>query len=98
MTTSDLTNFLLARIAEDEAGARMMRDREDGVAVPISHWRGVRFTDRMLAECEAKRRIIECAQEALAEHQIGTAKWLRVLHALAVPYADCDDYRDEWRP
>lgn len=52
---------------------------------------------RMLAECEAKEQIIDAAQEALVEHQIGTAKWLRVLRALVQPYAEHPNFHAEWR-
>ena len=48
---------------------------------------------RVLAECEAKRRIVEEADGA-------DAQWWehRYLLALALPYADHPDYRDEWKP
>ena len=48
---SDLVDFLLARIAEDEADARMANG-----APPPRHWSA---PTRVLAECEAKRRIVE---------------------------------------
>lgn len=55
MTT--LAEFLLARIAEDEAVALRARDNAGSFAVP-DHV--VRFSPpRVLAECEAKRRIVE---------------------------------------
>ncbi len=50
---------------------------------------------RVLAECEAKRRIVD---------QLGDAAWSsdavrdHVLGNLALPYVDHEDYRDEWRP
>ena len=55
---------------------------------------------RVLAECEAKRRIVaDCRhiQEAtswglLERH----AEW--TVRVLALPHADHPDYRDEWRP
>lgn len=161
MTT--LTDFLLARIAEDEAVARGAIDPER----PGTHWRwidageqggpaepdpetGGEYLDmqasiwlctveefptssvgplpavaiasaqevksgaaahiacfdpaRVLAECEAKRRIVheftgesphanydDCGDEC-----VGNAlHW--VLRVLAQPYADHPDYREEWR-
>lgn len=66
---SDLADFLLARIAEDET--------------------------RALAECEAKRRIVE---------RVSEVKWTGsyavrdvVLELLALSYADHPDYRDKWK-
>ena len=117
-----LTEFLLARIAEDEAVAR---------AVSRAHWRysigdtwdlegvehdvvrglgdsEIAFTfeleathiarhdpARVLAKCEALRRIVE-QYASLAKHgDSGDARW--VLPLLALPYADHPDYREEWR-
>ena len=41
------------------------------------------------AECEAKRRIVENAQDP------GDDLFVAIL---ALPYADHPDYREEWRP
>jgi hypothetical protein len=61
---------------------------------------------RVLAECEAKRRIVE---EWDAAHRVALASpqysydegiatgLLAALYALALPYADHPDYREEWR-
>ena len=65
---------------------------------------------RVLAECEAKRRIVEQARMAVrlsdetpddgnpkAERIHGAATaWECALDVLALPYADHPDYRDEW--
>jgi DNA-binding transcriptional LysR family regulator len=114
---SDLTDFLLARIAEDEAVAR---------AVPSGQYRvsanpGVgqlavdRATDqfarwnpaRVLAECQAKRRVVEEWRDGIAEFARDVvdgrhADWRsdgyeRAIYWLATAYADHPDYRDEWR-
>ena len=70
--------------------------------------------DRMLAEMEAKRRIIERAERAL-QHEAMTAsdpvarlekslakvtapELERVLRLLALPYADRAGYDEGWRP
>ena len=70
MTT--LTEFLLARIAEDEA--------------------------RVLAECEARRRIVEIAKSS----ESGEVGWYLTfdlaLKAITLPYADHPDYDPTWRP
>jgi hypothetical protein len=61
---SDLTGFLRARIAEDEAVLNLARDLSiDPPCVP-GLWSGpghhpVMSTARLAAECEAKRRILE---------------------------------------
>jgi hypothetical protein len=91
---TDLTDFLLARIAEDEAVALRARDNAGsfGVGGHMVAW----TPGRVLAECEAKRRIIE---------RVSEVKWTGsyavrdvVLEILALPYADHPDYRPEWRP
>jgi len=129
MTTSTLTltEFLLARIAEDEEDARaadgtrwLHSDKvvtfeafgPDGDYVdassPISvdtrdnGWHIVRWSPaRVLAECKAKRRLLERASpEARTTAQLVAVAALAddALRLLALPYADHPDYREEWRP
>ena len=55
---------------------------------------------RVLAECEAKRAVVGLHPEMLGWCQ-GCAHEsypCRTLLALALPYADHPDYREEWRP
>jgi len=128
-----IADFLLARIAEDEAMARAaivdgpqsagfvdgqrvekMDDgrwstrlcQVEGVGITIYDEGG--HTDeqaahiarhdpaRGLAECEAKRRIVEL----FPNHPDHSDGWGnaggRVLELLALPYADHPDYREEW--
>jgi len=101
-----LTEFLLARIAEDETDGprhpdwcRAVADDQacdcDGPA-------------RILAECEAKRRIVQEYSERdadvdlmLGPNTLRQREWsgLRLaLRYLALPYADHPDYREEWKP
>ena len=106
-----LTEFLLARIAEDEAAARSLGDE------PGRRWlhslRGVTDQDarrfgaranptRVLAECEAKRRIVERAEIAHERAKVGPSDgdsaWFLAVRYLALPYADHPDFREEWRP
>ena len=94
-----LTEFLLARIAEDEAVA------QDSLAlyVPGSSLYVARHDPaRVLAECEAKRRIVEQWRNRYNENP-----WLDddetldardALRALASVYVDHPDCRDEWKP
>lgn len=82
-----LADFLLARIAEDEAGV-------------IPEWQ-FGTPSRVLAECDAKRQIVDMCGYHLefsgdvtpASDDLATA----TLHFLALPYADHPDYREEWR-
>lgn len=155
--TLTLTDFLLARIAEDEEVAKQAKSdsprwastQKDGTlkidtGIESMGWEfgggdGIWSCDdpyddcgtyvshafaegdhiarhdpaRVLAECEAKRRIVE-------EHSDGGKDWdgqrfvhwcrrcagrrghepwpCPTLRALALPYADHPDYRQEWRP
>jgi hypothetical protein len=57
-----LADFLLARIAEDEAAARGVRPGPRTVrtnAPDVEQYLAVWHPDRVLAECDAKRRIVE---------------------------------------
>lgn len=89
-----LTDFLLARIAEDETDyPAMFADRK-----------------RVLAECKAKRGAIEAAwrDHVQIEGEWGMCQTREQMDAkddvpdviahLALPYADHPDYREEWRP
>lgn len=95
---SDISAFLLSRIAEDEAIAKAA----EGCLMPALS------PTRILAECEAKRRIIERARTVLyvqwhdeqrygAEHAARAQELQQVLLALALPYADHPDYNANWR-
>lgn len=103
-----ITEFLLARIAEDEAVARDVDDVAwaglfDGTWGGVNDHGARHDPARVLAECEAKRRIIAGCVDAIGEEltmPYGGASGLgqhTVAH-LAVVYADHPDYRDEWRP
>jgi len=52
---------------------------------------------RVLAECEAKRRIVADLAPFLGETPLGYLA-AQVLEDLAAPYADHPDYQPEWRP
>jgi hypothetical protein len=145
---SDLTEFLLARIAEDEAAAQAaypggrwevaangheghsiraldvhafelpdvpetVVDDEGGAIPPdITTMRHIALWDpaRVLAECEAKRRTIELATVVGRMDRQIQAEWgvppiepeddveLKLLRALALPYANHPDYRQERKP
>ena len=107
-----ITEFLLARIAEDEALASKLARFDKGHYSPGtqiytgSAWvHSPLTTARVLAECATKRAIIglaakvEDAEDAMAR-EWATAEVLApaILHALAAVYADHPDYRQEWQP
>lgn len=84
-----LAEFLLARIAEDEAVAREGGQWDGGMEIAWRDVGGINEsliigTDRVLAECEAKRRLIDLTIP-------------HVLRILALLYANHPDYREEWR-
>ena len=94
-----LNEFLLARIAEDEAawsGGTDLATRPDFA----------RLSRHMLADCAAKRAILTDVAYFLSQkppHMAGEVTAVeqfvqRPLHHLAQSYADHPDYRDEWRP
>ena len=104
-----LTEFLLARIDEDEkvaqsategpweahTGAYRMASlvRGDVWIGDIDHDPDVAHIARhdparVLAECEAKRQLIE---------RVGNPDWAG-FRILATPYTDHPDYRQEWKP
>jgi hypothetical protein len=97
-----LAGFLLARITDDQAAG------EQAVTWPTQNglaWVGPTpktatllaiSGHRMLAECDAKRRIVEDMQLALEYDQLETYEL--VLQYLALPYAGHEDYRPEWKP
>jgi len=120
-----LTEFLLARIAEDETVAIEVRDSHDpltwaasdypdtgawGMGAgdgPSGYYSVVIDPDRVLADCDAKRRIVALEPTETPddldgftrEWELGQAAALgSVLSLLALPYADHPDYRKEWRP
>ena len=127
-----LTDFLLARIAEDEAVARQSDphhndDIDDWDAQTDAEarwdrqphgqrcgWRlGEGISDtcecdypaRVLAECEAKRRIvalhrqaeIDCNETWREEYEGSLSSLYETMQALALPYADHPDYDQSWR-
>lgn len=103
-TNTRLVEFLLARIAEDEMVARAKPNSKIRISAGIVSFE--RQPSRVLAECEAKRRIMGAHVHSLnvddsprdcvtCGHRGGYCSTLR---ALALPYADHEDYRQEWKP
>ena len=104
---SDLTTFILQRIAEDEAVAReATRLPYEGLSWSDHVLSSERDTTpamdafverhdpaRVLAECAAKRRIVEGMQPFGPIDDINAEE---IFALLALPYADHPDYRQEW--
>ena len=84
-----VTEFLQARIDEDEAGARGELEMEPQSRLG-AQWLGLMH--QTLAECEAKQHVLD---EALVwgEGCLNVMTWY-----LAEIYSDHPDYREEWRP
>jgi hypothetical protein len=93
MTNLSLTDFLLARLAEDEASP------------PVTAGSRHLVEDRMARECEVKRRIVDehpayggvcCCCKAMGG---GSQRFpCLTLRLLALLYADHPDFREKWRP
>lgn len=95
MTTQTLTlaEFLLARIDDDEREAQYL----GSVGLNGPQYGSVNgafngLISRVLAECEAKRRLIREAEDQVSEY---FSRF--ILTTLALPYADHPDFRGEWR-
>lgn len=104
---SDLTDFLLARIAEDEAAVAEFIDRhrtlpgwDQHLTVDTEYASILIQPERVLAECKFKRWTLENA-ESVGVHNDFARGWdvgaYFALEALAEVYADHPDYREDWR-
>ncbi|MBK5248131.1 MAG: hypothetical protein JJE50_01655 [Actinomycetales bacterium] len=102
---SELTSFVLARIAEDEARSSEWTYTQDlGIRTRVvTVHPGAPSSARVLAECEAKRRIVSTMESAInggwqsqSREEIEFVA-TRVLRALASIWRDHSDFREEWR-
>ena len=92
MDVVTITEFLLARIAEDEAGARAVVGDRNAWDTP--EWDASRWSPwRVLDECEAKRRIVDDVQCGWFDTDLAGA-----CKHLAAVYSDHPDYDEEWKP
>ena len=96
-----LTEFLLARIAEDEAAARgSLADvaNRRTLGIPPEWLTGV--AERVLAECEAKRRIVGLRDGWLDARGFSPDYWSapvdHIVALLALPYAGHPEYDPQW--
>lgn len=100
--TMTLTDFLLARIAEDEADAPSVHEVSRCTAM---EWGGntsnacdCGWPEGIKSECEAKRRIVDWAAPLVSGVRHENEDGRDLLCLLALPYADHPDCREEWRP
>jgi len=102
-----LAEFLLARIAEDRiVAAESQRDPWRVGHKASCDWPGdmpgycsCDATARALAECEAKRRIVELYGGDVPDEWRGVpSRPMQALASLAAVYADHPDYDEAWRP
>lgn len=96
MTAATLTDFLTARLCEDEA---VLVGTHEGRATGQIVRAIVHFDHRRLeAECAARRNIVERHERNRTDlmRECDTYSW--ETRALAVVYAHHPDYREEWRP
>ena len=108
-----LADFLMERIAEDEAEQFPYQCPCD---LTVDGLHSSSCPEWVFAQCEAKRRVVESMEGGLsmADRVRGASWWGRrrmsrhtvgvslaadvVLRELAVPYAGHADYQNEWRP
>ena len=97
----NITDFLLARIEEDEADAQAdaMEMGRSSVSIQFDCATQARFTPaRALAECASKRGLLTLFRTGVKfEVAAGeTTGWISPLIIMAIPYRDHPDYQQEW--
>jgi hypothetical protein len=100
-----MVEFLRGRLSEDETLARTVKTgKDEGLA---------RLRDRVLADVEAKRRLVDWAleeeapedksgvfwEDAIMNGLISFRRWRRspVIYALVAAYEGHSDFRPEWK-
>jgi hypothetical protein len=108
---SDLAEFVLARIAEEESTARKLLATAQRVSLTLADpkWLGLpapgwyawpeveALCARTIAGCEARRRIVGRLETARRTGSSEAWRLISALFDLAAVYADHPDYRQEWR-
>lgn len=96
MSTQTLTlaEFLLARIAADQEWAERWIHPSHSTTMCGDC---ALAQQRILADCEAKRRIVDYEVPWPGDPDAETAAYY-ACQCLALIYADHPDYRQEWRP
>lgn len=94
-----ITDFLLARITEEEAVARVAQHIPEA-AMNITRWHPA----RVLAECASKRHIVqylgacEMGRDHIAADDAAYRAVWWVMSQMAKVYSEHPDYREEWKP
>ena len=88
----DLTDFLLARIAEEDQSSVHYEH------CAVHYWEcDCSATEQLERQLEAQRRIVErCSAVDVGMPSTHLAQG--ILAEMATAYADHPDYREEWRP
>lgn len=104
---NELVEWLRAVLDDDIEGIAALESYAlNGIESTAGDW-AREYVERTRAEVEAKRRIVAEYEAAVAQRRahpedVATVGWwlgtIRVLELLALPYADRDGYREEWRP
>jgi hypothetical protein len=90
---------------DDSHPAEMLRGYVDSKGLAVTEdgdgpsvWHIARHDPaRVLAECEAKRRIVERVAPPDELHNSGECSECDVTRLLALPYADHESFKEEWR-
>jgi len=105
--TVTLTEFLLARIAEDQAVATLIQSAppkwtmtvypHDGEKIPVAA--GPFDPARVLAECAVKRSVLELliADSGDSRNAVRRGWAVEIFHQYAAVYADHPDFDPAWR-
>ncbi|MDP9118410.1 MAG: DUF6221 family protein [Actinomycetota bacterium] len=96
---NDLADFLLSRIAEDEAVARAVLEvsvHDDRPAV--KEWLGLANPRRMLVWSDARRRIVALHRSDGSCAGCGQPAPCPTLRLMSLPFADHPDFHEAWRP
>jgi hypothetical protein len=97
---SALADFLLARLDEDETIVEALEDdaqakiSSEAVRKYLEVWQ----PDRVLAELDAKRGIVAAWQAKHDTNPVVADALGWVLQAIASPYSEHPDFREEWLP
>jgi hypothetical protein len=97
-----ITEFLEARIAEDEAVASLLAKGDAGHSPRTQVYTGAEWvttpltTERLLAECAAKRAILARVPRNTDPYDPGGYTSAHTVRVLAAVYADHPDYLPEW--
>lgn len=102
MNMSTLTEFLEARIAEDEQECHHILELVPTPDSSDAKGYDYAYAERVLVECGAKRQIIDLHLAFGSGNEPGArAMWIATggtLKILAKVYNDHADYQQEWKP